>query len=844
MDTFANSTSSIGTSTPIDTTLDALDGEGSPHVVFGDRAPSETPFSTSAPYFTRTTHPLRPTAFWGILQAPYPTAAHWTNAILDQGNLPTAPLPYVTTPQPTGLTVSAPRVTCSSPACFGGPTNDFMITGQGLTSRTVVDYDSLSFTMQWRASSKKEFEVEVEHSEDIATTFSKAGKLNEDEKTFVTLRTDLSELAENLAFIPDTADPDRWQSTYPTFGTTPPTTPPPTTQPPPTGTPPTSPPPVSPPPVSPPPVSPPPVQPTPVQPPPVTQPPVGVPPVPPVGTESGVVYGIPSNAMTVHMVYGSPYLTVKYGNIVPVLSSGNALLSVNGNTAASGSYSGSRFVLSYNTGNRFIVYVVGGSGSLTFNKNGNTLTATGAFNGVLRIASAPTTSHDAILDASITPYVIAGKVATSYSGNTATIRFQWIYEGGSDASRILMLALPHHRESFVAGAQVPVQGSSSWRTLKGDMTPVLGASWALRETLTDITWNARRAPDPSKMAQLNAALQADLTRYPGIPTDTYSFGKVAARYARLALIADQLGNTGARDNFLNRLIGIMNPWMTGQVSGNSLLYDSTWGGTISSMGRANSGAEYGQAWYNDQHFHWGYFLYAAAVIARYNSVWAGQYKNAINDLARGIGNPSTRDPYFPVARHKDWFVGHSWASGLFSFGDAKNQESSSEAVNGYYGLYLWGLAIGDNLIRDTGRLLMATEIRSTQKYWQIFPTDTSIYTSPFNQHTCVGILWCTKVDYATWFGIEVEYIHGIQMLPYTPITEDLLPKAWITVEYPLLATGLTRANPRIQEGWKGFIYMTQAIISKEAAWNAAQGLTSYDNGNSQTNTLYWIATRP
>ena len=39
------------------------------------------------------------------------------------------------------------------------------------------------------------------------------------------------------------------------------------------------------------------------------------------------------------------------------------------------------------------------------------------------------------------------------------------------------------------------------------------------------------------------------------------------------------------------------------------------------------------------------------------------------------------------------------------------QESTSESVNGWYGVYLFGLGIGDQRITDLGRLLMAMEIR-------------------------------------------------------------------------------------------------------------------------------------
>ena len=46
------------------------------------------------------------------------------------------------------------------------------------------------------------------------------------------------------------------------------------------------------------------------------------------------------------------------------------------------------------------------------------------------------------------------------------------------------------------------------------------------------------------------------------------------------------------------------------------------------------------------------------------------------------------------------------------------------------------------------------------------------------------------------------------------------------------------------EGWKGYIYMAHAIIDKISAWNEVNTLNEFDSGNSKTNTLYWVATRP
>ena len=64
----------------------------------------------------------------------------------------------------------------------------------------------------------------------------------------------------------------------------------------------------------------------------------------------------------------------------------------------------------------------------------------------------------------------------------------------------------------------------------------------------------------------------------------------------------------------------------------------------------------------------------------------------LNVWVRDIANPSAEDPYFPVARHKDWYFGGSWASGVINppNPNGRNQESSSEAVNAYDAVALWG----------------------------------------------------------------------------------------------------------------------------------------------------------
>lgn len=85
------------------------------------------------------------------------------------------------------------------------------------------------------------------------------------------------------------------------------------------------------------------------------------------------------------------------------------------------------------------------------------------------------------------------------------------------------------------------------------MTGIVGSVWTLRDNLTDISWASRT---PLKEAALTMddtllslswekrvrdALAADLASTLPTAPDVYSFGKEIARMARLALIADELG---------------------------------------------------------------------------------------------------------------------------------------------------------------------------------------------------------------------------------------------------------------------------------------------------------------
>ena len=137
-----------------------------------------------------------------------------------------------------------------------------------------------------------------------------------------------------------------------------------------------------------------------------------------------------------------------------------------------------------------------------------------------------------------------------------------------------------------------------------------------------------------------------------------------------------------------------------------------------------------------------------------------------------------------------------------------------------------------------GDYLLSTEIVSSQTYWQIKKTN-DIYTSPYKDNGVVGILWETKCDFATFFGLNVEYIYGIQMLPYNDITEQILDRQWLSDTRSIWAAPLS--NAATTEEWKGFLLLADAMVDATQSGLSTQihSLQLFDNGNSKTNTLYF-----
>lgn len=270
----------------------------------------------------------------------------------------------------------------------------------------------------------------------------------------------------------------------------------------------------------------------------------------------------------------------------------------------------------------------------------------------------------------------------------------------------------------------------------------------------------------------------------------------------------------------------------------ALVHEPTWGGLVSKESVGSAETDFGIYYYNDHHFHYGYFINAAATLAKHYPDYYNSRLEYFNVILADFAGTCLFKEMACRPRNKDPFMGHSYASGLFEFADSRNQESTSEAINSYWAVRELGKATNNQTLHDLGDYLLSSEIVATKTYWQI-KSPSSIYEQPYAKNGVVGILWETKVDYATWFGANVEFIYGIQMLPFNAITTQHLDKDWLKETRSIWSAPIN--NAATEEGWRGFLLLADAIVDPNRAGISSQihGLVDYDNGNTRTNTLYF-----
>ncbi|KAK6798511.1 hypothetical protein RDI58_006214 [Solanum bulbocastanum] len=549
-----------------------------------------------------------------------------------------------------------------------------------------------------------------------------------------------------------------------------------------------------------------------------------------------VTLDLPSSNLRFFLVKGSPFITCSViENVAISMSTIHAILqcSPNGNRT--------KYTIKLNSGQTWVLYA---SSPIDLNNDVSSITS-GVFSGIIRIACLPNSDQtsEAVLDRFSSCYPTSGNAVFK---QPFCVEYKWEKKGWGD---LLMLAHPLHLQLLsAADSSVTVLEGFKYNSIDGELVGVVGDSWILKSDPVSVTWHSIKGVKEEACLEIIDSLNKDVAALDskGISTtSSYFYGKLIARAARLALIAEEVCHLDVIPAIRKFLKDTVEPWLEGTFQANGFFYESKWGGIVTKQGALDSGADFGFGVYNDHHFHIGHFLYAIAVLAKIDPIWGRKYKPQAYALLADFMNLSRRsNSKYARLRCFDLWKLHSWAGGLTEFADGRNQESTSEAVNAYYSAALMGLAYGDTHLVAIGSTLSALEIHSAQTWWHVKEGST-LYGEEFTKNNrVVGVLWSNKRDSGLWFAPPEwkECRLGIQVLPILPITELLFSDVQFVkqlVEWTLPAL----AREGVGEGWKGFVYTLEAIYDKVGALNKTRSLTGFDDGNSLSNLLWWIHSR-
>jgi hypothetical protein len=436
-------------------------------------------------------------------------------------------------------------------------------------------------------------------------------------------------------------------------------------------------------------------------------------------------------------------------------------------------------------------------------------------------------------------HVTGTRVAWSYDQAASTVNATYTVtttprEGTGSGT---VLALYPHQWKYLTGAGPIAQ---TYVSARGAMKVLTGAG-----AFTTATRYQGVLPEIPAVAD---SAGADLTTlgayldqvtagdpFAGFGNDTYWTGKALGRAARAAEIADQLGRTAQRDTLLNAIRTRLTDWFTAASgeTGRLFVYNQAWGTLIGYPASYGSDQEL-----NDHHFHYGYYIAAAATLAKFDKAWAatGAYGGMVNLLIRDANNPDRADTMFPFLRDFDIYAGHDWASGHASFGAGNNQESSSEGMNFANALIQWGIATGNTAVRDAGLYIYTTQAQAIQEYW--FDSANQNFPASF-AHNAVGMVWGDGGAYATWFSAEPEMIQGINMLP---VTGGSLYMGYRPAYIPTNYNEMTTNNGGPPTVWQDVLWSFQALGNGDQALANLRANPGYtpEEGESRAHTFHWI----
>lgn len=413
-------------------------------------------------------------------------------------------------------------------------------------------------------------------------------------------------------------------------------------------------------------------------------------------------------------------------------------------------------------------------------------------------------------------------VSNTSSELNLTTNLEW--HGAKSNEKHLTLLLPHQYNDSTRN--LPSLGT--YQTIRGNAQLITANILSISYPISPPS-EPKSIPKESNFFQksvLETYLSEELKSPREIPVGSYYGAKGIYRLAKLYETALTVESPTA-EAFSKQLETELTNWFTYSPNdtGKHFRYETNLGGIMA------ANPEYGSDQYNDHHFHYGYFIYAASVLSEHNKAFRTTYSPMINLLVRDIA-ANSGDTLFPTLRNFDPYEGHSWAGGINRFADGNNQESSSEAIAAWSAVARWSKLDGNSELRTRALSLQTQEINATSSYWfgqnpqSPFPKQ---FSSPL-----VSLLWSGKADYATWFSDKPEAKIGIQLLPVGSQSSYLS-----SLKLPSEVTKLLKYSTIAP--WKDILVMTTALQNPKLAGEAFNPKDQLDESNSLPSYYLWVA---
>ena len=410
--------------------------------------------------------------------------------------------------------------------------------------------------------------------------------------------------------------------------------------------------------------------------------------------------------------------------------------------------------------------------------------------------------------------VDSAQVSYERQAGTFATTFHYDTTGGKPT---LFAYLPHQQ----AGEESEV----TYQSILGDLTTSTGTTFSFETPLIQVESQLDLSEISADQRQLlSEQLRSDIGQFKE-KSDTYFGGKQLYRMAQLLVLAKQLDDDELASTAQTIIKRELESWLTpGRTELKSFKYEPLMQSIIGNEASFGSDKEL-----NDHHFHYGYFIYAAAILAEYDTRFLSTYSDMINLLAADIANYNKGEK-LPLRRTFDPYAGHSWASGTSPFKDGNNQESTSEAINAWVGVALWAEQTDNHALRLQADWMLSQEYTTAQHYWLLRQGKTPAYLQAYDK-PIVSIVWGGKREYATFFSDEPNAKLAIQLLPLNPTMRR------IGTNYPKNIFRGTSWN----ETYGDYILMASPNATLEDAFDLPDA--AIDDGNSRSYLYAYILSR-